>query len=207
MTYEGFEVLDWVEPIDTVNLTIQNKYNIIGDIYQKREMHIQHGNYSKLQYKFSFDNRQERWEFANFFKYCKGKHQRFFIPSFKNDYKLLYRVPKGEFELVCKKSYEVVAFTEHLQFIYLEGEPRLYKILEVTEGFDDVLGVPITTIRVNASFERDLEPECTILQNCYFGRWDTDTLTYELDDIYNSTASLPFREASKEEIAETFTWE
>ena len=207
MTYEGFEVLDWVTPVDTVNLTIENKYNIIGDIHQQRLLNIQHGNYSKLRYKFSFDNRKERWAFAGFFKHCKGKHQRFFIPSFKNDYKLLYPVSKGEFILTVKKSYEVVAFTEHFQFIYLEGAAKLYKILAVSEGFDDVLGVPITTIRVNASFERDLEPECTILQNCYFGRWDTDTLTFDLDDIYNSTASMEFREASKEEIKETFIWE
>lgn len=207
MTYEGFEVLDWVVPIDSINLSIENKYNIIGDIHQQRLLNVQYGNYSNLKYTFSFDTRAERWRFAGFFKYCLGKHQRFFIPSFKNDYKLLYPVPKGEFILTIKKSYEIVAFTEHLQFIYLEGEPRLYKILEVTEGFDDILGVPITTLRVNASFDRDLEPECTILQNCYFGRWDTDTLTFDMDDIYNSTASLPFREASKEEIEGTFTWQ
>jgi hypothetical protein len=207
MIYEGFDVLDWVTPIDSINLTVQNKYNIIGDIYQQREMNIQYGNYSLLRYKFAFDNRNQRWEFAEFFKKCKGKHVRFFIPSFKNDFKLLKTVPQGEYELVCKKSYEVRAFTEHLQFIYLEGEPQLFKILEVTEGFDDVLGEAITIVRVNASFSRDLEPGCTILQNCYFGRWNTDTLTFDLDDITNSTATLDFREASKEEIEETFQWE
>ena len=207
MIYEGFPVLDWVVPIDSVNLSIQNKYNMIGEIYQKRELHIQYDNFSVLKYTFAFDNRKERWRFSNFFKSCLGKHKRFFIPSFKNDFKLLYPVPQGEFILVCKKNYETAAFIEHLQFIYLEGEPRLYKILEVTEGFDDTLGLPITTLRVNASFDRDLDPECTILQNCYFGRWGTDTLTYDLDDIYNSTASLEFREASKEEIKATFTWE
>ena len=206
MTYEGYPVLDWVVAIDSVDYTVQNKYNIIGELYQKREINIQHHNYSLLQYKFSFDNRQQRWEFADFFKWCKGKHERFFIPSFKNDFKLLYPVPQGEFLLTCKKSYEVVAFNEHQQFIYLEGEPRLYKIIEVSEGFDDTLGVATTVIRVNASFERDLEPECTILQNCYFGRWNTDTLTFDMDDIYNSTASLEFREASKEEIDLEFPW-
>lgn len=207
MTYLGYPVLDWVVAIDSVDYTVQNKYNIIGELYQKREINIQHHNYSLLQYKFSFDNRQQRWEFANFFKWCKGKHKRFFIPSFKNDFKLLYPVPQGEFLLTCKKSYEVVAFLEHQQFIYLEGEPRLYRIVDVSEGFDDNLGIATTAIRVNASFDRDLEPECTILQNCYFGRWNTDTLTFDMDDIYNSTASLEFREASKEEIDLEFQWQ
>lgn len=207
MTYFGYEVLDWVVPVDSIDLTVKNKYNVIGEVYQKREVNIQHHNYSLLRYQFSFDNREQRWVFANFFKAMKGKNGRFFIPSFKNDYKLLYPVAQGEFLLTCKKSYEVVAFDEHQQFIYLEGEPRLYKIIEVTEGFDDNLGLPTTIIKVNASFDRDLEPECTILQNCYFGRWNTDTLTFDMDDIYNSTASLEFREASKEEIDEEFPWQ
>ncbi len=207
MTYAGYEVLDWVTAIDSVDLSVENKYNIIGDIYQQRRINIQHGNYSVLKYKFAFDNRKERWEFSNFFKFCKGKHQQFFIPSFKNDYKLVYPVPQGEFLLTIKKSYEIVAFNEHQQFLYLEGEPQLYKIVEAVEGFDDQLGIPTTVIRVNASFSRDLIPECDILQNCYFGRWNTDTLTYDMDDIYNSTASLEFREASKEEIEELFPWQ
>ena len=207
MTYSGYPVLDWVVPVESVNLTISNKYNIIGEVYQKRILHEQHKNYSVLDYKFTFDNRQARWEFAEFFKWCKGRHERFFIPSFKNDYKLLYPVAQGDYTLIVKKSYEVVAFNEHQQFIYLQGEPILFKIIEVTEGYDDVLHLPITIIRVNASFSRDLIPECDILQNCYFGRWDTDTLSFDLDDIYNSTASLKFREASKEEITELFPWQ
>jgi len=207
MTYEGYEVLDWVAAIDSVNLSIENKYNIIGDIYQQRRINIQHGNYSVLKYKFAFDSRKKRWEFSNFFKFCKGKHQQFFIPSFKNDYKLIYPVPQGEFNLTIKKSYEVVAFNEHQQFLYLEGEAQLFKIIEAVEGYDDQLNIPVTVIKVNASFSRDLIPECDILQNCYFGRWNTDTLTYDMDDIHNSTVSLEFREASKEEIEELFPWQ
>jgi len=207
LIFEGYEVLDWVTAVDSIDLSIENKYNIIGEVYQQREVNIQHGNYSVLKYKFSFDNKEERWNFSNFFKECKGKHKQFFIPSFKNDYKLLYPVTQGEVFITIKKSYEIVAFLEHQQFIYLEGEPQLFKIIEAYEEYDDQLHLPITTLKLNASFSRDLVPECDILQNCYFGRWNTDTLTYDMDDIYNSTASLEFREASKEEIEELFPWQ
>ena len=200
MTFKGYEVLDWPEAVDTVGLDLKSKYNIIGDIWQNRQVNVQHNPYTNLKFTFFQDNNAERKLLRDFFIARKGKHERFWIRSFKNDLKLLNATEEGSNILYCEQGYDLEAFLAHKQFLYIEGHGTLYEILTVSEGYDEARDIPVVAFTVTPEAPFKLEAGCTIVEFAYFGRFDTDTLAFDYNDIWTSTVSITFREASDKEI-------
>ncbi len=196
MTFKGYEVLDWPVAVDTVDLTLTSKYNVIGDIWQKRQLHVQHEPYTLLQFTFFQDNAEQRYQLREFFKARKGRHEHFWVRSYKNDLKLLLDVTAGGTDLYCEQGYDLKAYLERELFIYIPGHGTIYTVLDISDGWDHSLDIPVSVIKISPPAPFLLEKYCTILEFCYFGRFDTDTLAFAYTDIWTSTATVPFREAA-----------
>ena len=200
MTYLGYPVLDWADAVDSINLSLKSKYNIIGDIWQKRELNVQHNPYTLLKYTFFQDNNSERKELRDFFVDRQGKHKRFWIRSFKNDLKMLRDTQVGENILYCEQGYDVIALNQQRQFLYIVGHGTLYEVMDITEGYDSELDIETISVQISPGAPFLLEKGCTLVEFCYFGRFDSDTLSFDYNDIWTSTVSLPFREVSDSEM-------
>ena len=204
MTYKGFDILNWVVPIDTASLEIDNKVNIIGDYHQNRAIHIQYGTHAKVKFNISLDGATARYNYKEFFKDKKGKHGRFFLPSFKKDYHLMEDITSGSFSVRVSRAEDFTALNTHPQFIYVQRTETVHRVDSVEESFDDTLGAPISILNLREAIPDSVPKDCGIIENCYFGRYGSDTLTFDLYDITYSTASLEFVEVSKEEIIKEF---
>lgn len=202
MTYQGYEVLDFPVAVDSINLTLKSKFNIIGDLWQARSLNVQHNPYNIIKFTFWQDDNAQRKEIRDFFIARKGKHERFFVRSYKKDLRLLYDVANGDNLLTCAQGHDLQAFLAHSQYLFIEGHGTLYEILEVSEGYDYDLDDQVVVIKITPGAPFLLEKDCTLLEYAYFGRWDTDTLSFDFHDIWGSGASLTFREASDVEIGE-----
>ena len=200
MTYLGYEVLDWPVAVDSINLTLKSKYNVIGDIWQNRQLNVQQNPYSLFKFTFFQDDNTQRKQLRDFFKARQGKHERFWVRSYKNDLKLLKDVAEGDSVLYCSQGYDLRALESHRQFLYIEGHGTVYEITSIVEGWDEELSMQTAAVTINLPAPFLLEKGCTLLEFCYFGRFDTDTLSFDYNDIWTSSAALSFREASDVEI-------
>ena len=200
MTYLGYEVLDWIVPIDSISLSIKAKVNVIGEIYQNREINVQQNPYSFFNFTYKQDSNVERKELRDFFIARMGKHEEFFIRSHKNDLKLLYDVDVDYNTLIVSQGYDKIAFDINAKFLYIVGHDVPYNILSMVEGYDEILDEEVVSVQLDRNIDYYSEKGCTLIEFLYFGRWDTDTLTFDFNDIITSTASMPFREASDVEI-------
>ena len=98
------------------------------------------------------------------------------------------------------QGYDKKAFDINAKFLYIVGHDVPYTILSMVEGYDPELDIETVAVELNRSVDYICEDGCTLIEFLYFGRLDTDTLTFEYNDIITSTASLSFREASDAEI-------
>ena len=202
MTFAGYLVLDWPEAVDSVTLTLKSKYNIIGDVWQKRELNVQHNPYTLLKFTFFQDNNEQRKQLRDFFAEIKGRHGRFWMRSYKNDLKLLKDVAFGDSILYCDNGFDLNALQEHKQFLYIVGHGTLYDIISIEEVYDNDLQQIVAAVHISPAAPFLLEKGCTLLEFAYLGRFDSDTLSFDFNDIWTSTASLPFREVSDKEMEE-----
>lgn len=202
MTYLGYPVMDWAVAIDSVSLSIKAKTNVIGEIFQNRRINVQQNPYSFFNFTFKQDDNAERKELRDFFITLKGKNSQFFIRSYKNDLKLLIDAPYDTNILYIAQGYDKIAFDINAKFLYIVGHALPYKILSMVEGYDEELDRETVAVALDRTLEALCEKGCTLIEYLYFGRFDTDTLTFDFDDIITSKATLPFREASDVEIEE-----
>ncbi len=202
MTYLGYPIVDWEVAINSVSLSLKAKTNIIGQIYQNRRLNVQQNPYALLKFTFKQDNNMERQQLRDFFIDRQGKNKQFFIRSYKNDLKLLYDTPVSSNILNVMQGYDKKAFEINGRFLYIVGHSSPYQIIGVTEGYDNILDIETVNIELDRHVEFLCEKECTLIEYLYFGRFDSDTLTFDYNDIITSSASITFREASDVEIQE-----
>lgn len=202
MTYLGYPVLDWAVAIDSVSLSVRAKTNIIGKVYQNRRINVQQKPYSYLKFTFKQDDNEERKQLRDFFIQLKGRLSSFFVRSYKNDLKLIKDAAVNDNVLYVRQGYDENAVDIHTQYLYMEGHPTPYKIEGMAAGYDPELDIETVAVTISPPLPIALEKSCAVMEFMYFGRFDSDTLTFDYDDIKLSTSSLSFREASDAEIAE-----
>jgi hypothetical protein len=197
--YKGYELFDVLEPVGTSNLSNKNNINIIGKDYQRQNIHMNTEYLTVLDFTFECVSLEERFNLLQWFSTYKGAAGKFLMRSYKQDFMLAGNASAGDTSLSVKYTGDEDAFYYHEFLLYIEGHSKIYKVSGVNDNQDG----NSTILHLTEGLTHDVKVNCPGIQICYLGRLENDTLTFDLDDINYSTATLKFMEVSSKEFAES----
>ena len=193
-TYRSYPVFpDSNLPDNEIQYSVISDLNAIGKSFNKELTHFNELGRFKMQMKFFCKSHQERAALRDFFYSVQGKYKPFWIRTFKHQFDLLETTSAGERTIRVRPTNDALVNSYIKEtHIYVPKQDAAYEILAVSSGFDDNNN-PYTELTLKDPLGGTLEP-CDTMERFLFGRFDTDTITFNFDDIRYSTTDLTFIE-------------
>jgi hypothetical protein len=193
-TYNGYKV--WhKEPARDISFSFTEPYKLLGSEFNKRAPYCLSKGTLSLTLEYDQLNVEERKEFIDLFKITKGKLNNFFLRTYICDLLVLETVPDTETTIVVRNTNLSRRYLSSVTgtYLYTPGAYRLPKIIDVVPSSYDPTRELIT---VDVSFGTTVNAG-DYLEYVYFGRLDTDTLSFKMVDIDYSTSSFKFKTVVK----------
>jgi len=194
MKYHGYYLFDALRPVSSTDISFKADYSRIGKFYQKQQKHINIEHTATLKYNFECINTNERGDLLNHFNGVYGSHDKFLMRSYKTDFILKEPAVTDDTSITVEFSKEYYQFQFHAFLIYIEGHSKIYKVIGIGENDPTK-----TVLYLDSGLSNNIEA-CKTIEICYLGRWDSDALSFDHDDILYSTTAIGFQEVSQAEF-------
>ena len=194
MDYNGISMFGALTPVGSTNISFKADYSRIGKFYQKQQKHINIEHRANIKYTFECINTHERFELLSAFSRAYGSHDKFLMRSYKTDFILKEPAVTDDTSITVEFSKEYYQFQFHAFLIYIEGHSKIYKVIGVGENDPTK-----TVLYLDSGLSNNIEA-CKTIEICYLGRWDSDALSFDHDDILYSTTAIGFQEVSQAEF-------
>lgn len=177
---------------DQVTEDLKKDYTIIGNSNQKQQIVSNSEPYKTFQVTLKQDNVQERVYLKNWFASVQGKVKPFMFNSRKAEFTVVQPLSAGSTSILVKKSYSTIAYSYVKKVLYFPSIQFATQVVSVGEVQDPELGA-CDELFLADPIAADAG-SCGDINFLYFCRLNTDTLTFELEDINFSSVRLPIYE-------------
>jgi len=192
--YRTFPVMPYDNlPQNRITYSVISDLNSVGKSYNKQLTHYNELGRFQLKFQFFCKSHEERAVLRDFFYTMQGKYKAFWTRTFKHQFDVLETTPAGTRNVRVRPTNDslVNGFVKETH-IYIPKQDIAYEILAVSSGFDNN-NRPYTELTLKDPLGGTLNP-CDTVERFLFGRFDTDTISFNFDDIRYSTTTLTFME-------------
>jgi hypothetical protein len=179
---------------DSVDVQLRNEYNIIGELYQNRVLNKLKKPGRTFKVTLKQDNVYDRLTVKYWFVSTRGKYKSFLFPSNASDFILKSLPEAGDLYITILKNFSTIAheYTQRLIYIpELQFITPVYSVEPILEG-----GIEYEKLVIPDAIPSDVG-SCNI-QLMFLCRLDTDTLSFELEDINFSSCDFTIKELSND---------
>jgi hypothetical protein len=178
------------EIFDSVSEVLDHKYVVAGEEFQKQYRISDKNPYKKFSVTLKQDDVYDRLALKSWFSTLKGKYKSFLFPSFIPELSIAEQPIGGENFLVIKNSFAAMALNQVTKILYLPDYNYFGVITSCESKVNETYGTCDVIVLDTPLPDGLSTSSCLNAQFLYFCRLDTDTISFDLDDINKSSVKL-----------------
>jgi len=176
-----FEVFEEIS--DSTNLS----YKIIGEPHQNRKKYITSLPYKKFSVVLKQLDVYDRLDLKDFFYNLGGKSGTFWFSNRVTNYNVVAPIGASDTFFYIKQSFDLSVYEYITKYIYIEEISFISRIINIESAV--VNNKPAFKVSVSTGFPVSIT-NCPLIQILSLCRFDSDTLTFELEDMNFSTVNM-----------------
>jgi hypothetical protein len=178
---------------DNVNETINAYYTVNGQIYQKQQIVTNAEPSKAFEIILKQDTVKDRVLVRNWFTSMQGKYHTFLFNARNNAFTLDATPTIGTSYISIKKSYATIVYSYVNKILYFPEINFISKIVSVEE-YVNSNNESCEKLNLMDTIPTKFNSSCPEINFLYYCRLNTDTLTFELEDINFSSVKLSLME-------------
>ncbi|MFV0480533.1 MAG: hypothetical protein ACK5LP_00985 [Campylobacteraceae bacterium] len=187
MTYLGYEIFTKDPLIEAQSSSINNEYILIGKDYKKQSKYVYQPTQRGFVWNFFLKDSADKANLRNFFISHFGRYRAFWLPSFKNDFEIIFQTTQNSF--TCKKAFRAEGFFNQKRHIYIPDFSFASKIDVITTN-DETETVTLLNNLPNIIGSN--------VMNLFLVRFDSDDFKIEAIGRKAFKVNLSFKEVQGE---------
>jgi len=200
MTYLNFPVFPYnIKPLNTIQQTISHDRKFIGKQWQHEYYFYLKSEQITMNLLFNFETYEELNTLKQFFFNTKGKVGKFWLPTWNNDLIPLLDAYQDTNSIIVEQKYlDVFKEIHRPMVLYFPNHNFVTFATNIVDTYNSQLGHTVNQITLNDNLPFSLQKSgCTPIQFLFFGRFNTDIISFEFIDLFRGQCSLSFKEATR----------
>jgi len=200
MTYLNFQIFPYnIKPLNSIQQAITHDRNFIGKQWQHEFYFYLKTETITMNLNFNFETYDELNILKQFFFNTKGRVGKFWLPTWNNDLTPLLDAKKDTNILIVEQNYlDVFKEIHRPMVLYFPNHDFVTFVTDIQDTYNVTLDHYVNQITLNDNLPFDFKKDCNDpIQFLFFGRFNTDTISFEFIDLFRGQCSVSFKEATR----------